>query len=166
MNLERNNLILNNILLVKKLAFIRKKKFCGNIGIDELISAGNAGLVKAANKFDNSKGVKFQSYALSRIIGEMNDYIRELNWELHTPIEDNQFYSHHYKEELFEMIVEPLTSSERKVMHWYFIDEFDLKQIGLKLMVTESRASQILSSCKEKIRRFWKGREYELGALA
>ena len=58
--------------------------------------------------------------------------------------------------------MEPLTDSGRRLMQWYFMDGLNLKQIGIKLGVTESRASQLISQCKKEIRKSWKDREYEL----
>ena len=43
---------------------------------DELINCGVLGLVDAVNKYDRSFGVKFQTYATSRIRGEFIDYMR------------------------------------------------------------------------------------------
>lgn len=47
---------------------------------DELISCGVIGLIDAVNKFDQSFGVKFQTYATSRIRGEIIDYMRSQDW--------------------------------------------------------------------------------------
>ena len=44
---------------------------------DELMSYGVIGLIDAVNKFDQSKGVKFQTYASLRIRGEIIDYMRK-----------------------------------------------------------------------------------------
>lgn len=47
---------------------------------DELISCGVLGLIDAVNRFDKSFGVKFQTYATTRIRGEIIDYIRRQDW--------------------------------------------------------------------------------------
>ena len=47
---------------------------------DELINCGVLGLVDAVNKYDRSFGVKFQTYATSRIRGEIIDYMRKQDW--------------------------------------------------------------------------------------
>ena len=47
---------------------------------DELMSYGVIGLIDAVNKFDQSKGVKFQTYASLRIRGEIIDYMRKQDW--------------------------------------------------------------------------------------
>ncbi|GAW94369.1 sigma-70 family RNA polymerase sigma factor [Calderihabitans maritimus] len=58
----KNKLILSNIRLVISIA----KRYCnqsGILGLDDLVSEGIIGLMKAANKFDYRKGYKFSTYA-------------------------------------------------------------------------------------------------------
>ncbi|SFR00603.1 sigma-70 family RNA polymerase sigma factor [Desulfoscipio geothermicus] len=58
----RNKLILSNIRLVISIA----KRYCNNAGIlrmDDLVSEGVTGLIKATEKFDYRKGYKFSTYA-------------------------------------------------------------------------------------------------------
>lgn len=47
---------------------------------DDLISYGNFGLLDAIKKFDLEKGVKFETYAVSRIRGAIIDELRALDW--------------------------------------------------------------------------------------
>lgn len=54
-------LILSNLRFVINIA----KRYAGyGIPLQDLISAGNIGLIEAAKRFDPSKGVKFISYAI------------------------------------------------------------------------------------------------------
>jgi len=46
----------------------------------DLISAGVIGLIDAAKNFDQSKGVKFDTYASTRIRGAIIDELRSLDW--------------------------------------------------------------------------------------
>lgn len=46
----------------------------------DLISAGVIGLIDAAKNFDHSKGVKFDTYASTRIRGAIIDELRSLDW--------------------------------------------------------------------------------------
>lgn len=46
----------------------------------DLISAGVVGLIDAAKHFDPAKGVKFETYASSRIRGAIIDELRALDW--------------------------------------------------------------------------------------
>lgn len=46
---------------------------------DDLFQAGCVGLIKAASNFDLSVGVKFSTYAVPMIIGEVKRYLRSRN---------------------------------------------------------------------------------------
>ncbi len=46
----------------------------------DLISSGVIGLIDAVNSFDTSKGVKFETYARTRIRGAIIDELRSLDW--------------------------------------------------------------------------------------
>ncbi|HBM81486.1 MAG: FliA/WhiG family RNA polymerase sigma factor [Clostridiales bacterium] len=50
------------------------------VSVDDLISFGVIGLIDAIDKFDPSKGVKFETYACIRIKGAIIDELRKLNW--------------------------------------------------------------------------------------
>lgn len=47
------------------------------IEYDELFSAGCVGLVKAGNNFDESRGLKFSTYAVPVIMGEIKQLFRD-----------------------------------------------------------------------------------------
>ena len=47
---------------------------------DDLVGYGIFGLIDAIDKFDNSKGVKFETYASLRIRGAILDQIRKMDW--------------------------------------------------------------------------------------
>jgi len=76
-----HRLIQGNLRFVVNIA----KKYAGyNIPFQELISAGNLGLVEAAKRYDPSKGVKFISYAvwwikqsIMELINKQTDIIKK-----------------------------------------------------------------------------------------
>lgn len=47
---------------------------------DDLVQIGLVGLLDAADKFDSRKGVRFETYAVTRIRGAILDEIRRLDW--------------------------------------------------------------------------------------
>jgi len=51
-----------------------------NVDHEDLYSAGVLGLLDAHAKFDTSKGVKFETYAVWRIKGAVLDQLRALDW--------------------------------------------------------------------------------------
>ncbi|HHX11241.1 MAG TPA: FliA/WhiG family RNA polymerase sigma factor [Clostridiales bacterium] len=51
-----------------------------NVEYDDLVGYGVFGLIDAIDKFDYSKGVKFETYASLRIRGSILDAIRKMDW--------------------------------------------------------------------------------------
>lgn len=51
-----------------------------NVEYDDLVGYGTFGLIDAIDKFDYSKGVKFETYASLRIRGAILDQIRKMDW--------------------------------------------------------------------------------------
>jgi RNA polymerase sigma factor FliA len=47
---------------------------------DDVLSIGTMGLIEAIDRFDPSTGVKFQTYAISRVRGSILDELRSLDW--------------------------------------------------------------------------------------
>ena len=50
-----------------------------NENVDDLFQIGCIGLMKAIDNFDISQGVKFSTYAVPMIIGEIRRYLRDNN---------------------------------------------------------------------------------------
>jgi RNA polymerase sigma factor for flagellar operon FliA len=51
-----------------------------NVEINDLINDGILGLIDAIEKYDNERGVKFETYAITRINGAILDALRALDW--------------------------------------------------------------------------------------
>jgi RNA polymerase sigma factor for flagellar operon FliA len=51
-----------------------------SVEADDLHSAGVMGLIDAAHKFDESRSIRFRTYAELRVRGAMLDYLRSLSW--------------------------------------------------------------------------------------
>ena len=69
-----NSFITEHFALVHSIASRFKDR---GIEYDELFSAGCVGLVKAGNNFDESRGLKFSTYAVPIILGEIKRYFRD-----------------------------------------------------------------------------------------
>ncbi|MDR3304037.1 MAG: RNA polymerase sigma factor WhiG [Treponema sp.] len=50
------------------------------VEFDDLVGYGNFGLIDAIDKFDPKKGVKFKTYAVTRIRGAIFDELRSIDW--------------------------------------------------------------------------------------
>jgi len=57
-----------------------KMRIPPHIETDDLVSSGVVGLLDALNRYDESRGIKFKTYAEFRIRGAMLDYLREMDW--------------------------------------------------------------------------------------
>lgn len=76
----REKLIIEYSSLVKYVAGRLSIYFGSHVEYDDLVSFGVFGLIDAIDKFDLSKGVKFETYASLRIRGAIIDSIREMDW--------------------------------------------------------------------------------------
>jgi len=76
----REQLILNYSPLVKFVAGRVAAKLPNTVENADLISYGIFGLIDAIQKFDTERGIKFETYAISRIRGAIIDELRALDW--------------------------------------------------------------------------------------
>ncbi len=65
---------------IRYLALRLKNKLPQNIELQEMISAGTLGLMESLGKFQPHLGIRFDTYAESRIRGAMLDELRKLDW--------------------------------------------------------------------------------------
>ncbi len=72
----RDTFIVGNMRLVLSLV---KRFRIKNLGADDVFQAGCVGLIKAIDGFDTSVGVKFSTYAVPMIVGEIKRYLRDGN---------------------------------------------------------------------------------------
>ena len=71
---KTDKLVTDNLRLVGMVI----KRFTGSgIDTEDLFQIGCVGLVKAARDFDDGRGVKFSTYAVSKIMGEIRSYLRD-----------------------------------------------------------------------------------------
>lgn len=76
----KDQLLLHYIALVKKIVRRMMPKYNGYNEYDDLVNCGVIGLIDAVDKFDLAQGVKFETYAITRIRGEILDYMRSQDW--------------------------------------------------------------------------------------
>lgn len=76
----RNQLILHYSSLVRYVAAKVGGSLPPMVDRDDLVSYGMFGLIDAIDKFDPEKGVKFETYGVTRIRGAIYDEIRSLDW--------------------------------------------------------------------------------------
>jgi RNA polymerase sigma factor for flagellar operon FliA len=76
----RDNLIVHYSPLVKYVAGRVATGLPANIEQADLVSYGIFGLIDAIEKFEPGRGIKFETYAISRIRGAIIDELRAIDW--------------------------------------------------------------------------------------
>ncbi|MBQ3298103.1 MAG: sigma-70 family RNA polymerase sigma factor [Bacilli bacterium] len=129
----RELLINGNLKLVLS---ILKRFYHKKNNLDDLFQVGCVGLIKAIDNFDLSYGVKFSTYAVPMIIGEVKRYIRDNNSiRVSRSLKDIAYKTLKIKEEYYSK-------------YGY---EPDLKVIAEILDVTEYDINNALISLKDPI---------------
>ena len=76
----RDRLIVHYSPLVKYVAGRVSVGLPQNIEQADLVSYGIFGLIDAIEKFDTTRGIKFETYAIARIKGSIIDELRSIDW--------------------------------------------------------------------------------------
>ena len=132
----KDDLISGNLKLV--LSILRKyNNRCDNM--DDLFQVGCIGLIKAIDNFDLSHEVKFSTYAVPMILGEVKRYLRDNNSvRVARSIKDIAYKSLRVKEELTNKLGrEPYIS-----------------EIAKELNLTEYEVSNALDSMRDTVSMF------------
>jgi RNA polymerase sigma factor FliA len=79
-SLPREEVIHKYLHLVKYVAGRIYVNLPSNVDINDLINDGVFGLIDALEKYDDSRAVKFETYAITRINGAILDALRSLDW--------------------------------------------------------------------------------------
>ena len=107
--------------------------------MDDLFQVGCIGLIKAIDNFDLSHEVKFSTYAVPMIIGEIKRYLRDNNSiRVSRSVKDLAFRILRMKEEL-------LTTKGR---------EPTIKELATALEISEYELANALDSMKDTISMF------------
>ncbi len=80
MRTPRDTLVQKSLPLVRRVALQVASRLPMQVELSDLTQAGVLGLLDAASKYDEAKGVRFSTYAELRIRGSILDGLRELDW--------------------------------------------------------------------------------------
>jgi hypothetical protein len=134
-----------------------------DLTMDDLRSAAYFALVDAASRYNPNAGVSFPTFAKLRISGEISDCLgyRRMpcvpeNRDVEAPLSQDRLET----EDLFRFIHAELGEEDGKSLCMYYVDERSLKEVGELRGVTESRASQIMKDCRDRLRRSIKRKDY------
>lgn len=178
----RSKLIEHNLRLV---VYIAKKFDNTGVGVEDLISIGTIGLIKAINTFNSEKKIKLATYASRCIENEILMYLRtkkKISREisLYEPIgtdrEGNEIQlfdvietqerDAHQKVELkddirklYQRMESELSPRERLVLKMryglYNEEEYTQREIARQLGISRSYVSRIEKSAIEKLREYF-----------
>jgi len=131
--LAKEDLVNGNLKLV--LSILKKyNNRCDNM--DDLFQVGCIGLIKAIENFDLSFDVKFSTYAVPMILGEVKRYIRDnTSIRIARSVKDIAFHAFQAKEELTKQL-------DR---------EPSIKEIAESLELTEFEVSNAIDSMKDTL---------------
>ena len=112
--MTRDEFIAENIPLVHSLA----NRFRGRgIEYEELFSAGSLGLVKACDNFDETRGLRFSTYAVPVILGEIKRLFRDGGTvKMSRSLKELSMKAQHAREELMKNGSEPTLSELAEYM--------------------------------------------------
>jgi RNA polymerase sigma factor FliA len=77
---QKDDLLSKHAVMVKKLAYQLKAKLPPSVELDDLVQAGMMGLLDAINRYEDTHGAQFETYASQRIRGAMLDELRSSDW--------------------------------------------------------------------------------------
>jgi RNA polymerase sigma-B factor len=86
---DRDGLIRRHLALAHSLA--RRFSDRGET-LDDLVQVAMIGLVKAAERFDDTRDIKFSTYATATITGELKRHFRDVRWGLHVTRSSQELY--------------------------------------------------------------------------
>ena len=117
----KNELVSGNLKLVLSLL----KKFTNRVdNMDDLFQIGCIGLIKAIDNFDLSFNVRFSTYAVFMILGEVKRYLRDNNsLRIARSIKDTAYKTIKLKDELRNKGVEPTNEEIAKLLG---VEEIDV----------------------------------------
>jgi RNA polymerase sigma factor for flagellar operon FliA len=95
---------------------------------------------------ERGKAKRFETYSMEVVTEEVMSIADDASQQPDVIVEEAQFM------DAVTDAIADLPEREQLVMQLYYVEEFNLKEIGETLGVSESRVSQILSSVVKKLR--------------
>lgn len=112
--------------LVKKMAYQLKAKLPSCVELDDLVQAGMIGLMDAIQRYEDTHGAQFETYASQRVRGAMLDELRGADW-LPRGIRKNMRDIEVAVQQLEQKLGRPPTESEiAKHMNFSLEDYYDV----------------------------------------
>lgn len=169
---DRDELIVSHLYIVKQMAYRFRRMLPTCVQLDDLISAGRLGLVRAANSWNPSTGVAFSYYCRFRIRGQMKDELSNL---LHIGPHSQRMWNGSRlpwvvsidakimasygadgmvdwitRHEFPDGLVRSLTARERVILRMRYVDGMEFAEIAPRVGLSPRRVSGIHVRIKQK----------------
>jgi RNA polymerase sigma factor (sigma-70 family) len=121
----------------------------GITDLDDLISVGSIGLLKAVRGFDDSRGIQFSTYATTCIRNEMMRELKKfkaVHYQLMLDVEEPEVSN------IWEFLPDYLTQVEKEILYMRLGETRTFKEIGEKMNRTKAWASAKMIEILDKIR--------------
>lgn len=133
----RDELIVHYAPMVKYVAGRLAINLSSAVEMDELISYGIEGLIDAIEKYDPTRNIKFETYAVTRIRGSMIDGLRSMDW---VPVSVRQ-----KSKELEKVYLQLENRLGRTATHQEVAQELGISEKELSVLLQEIAATTIVS---------------------
>lgn len=134
----RSVLIERNLRLV---VYIARKFESTGVGIEDLVSIGTIGLIKAVNTFDPAKKIKLATYASRCIENEILMYLRRNN-RTRTEVSFDEPLNIDWDGN--ELLLSDVLGTENDIIYKYIEEEVDKKLLHLALQRLTGRERKIM----------------------
>ncbi len=177
--LVKNELITHNLRLV---VYIARKFDSTNVGIEDLVSIGTIGLIKAVNTFKPDKNIKLATYASRCIENEILMYLRKtanqkseisideplnIDWDgnelllsdvLGSEVDEiSRGVEQEDEKNLLHMLINKLPPREKQIMQMRFgfggYNEYTQKQVADALTISQSYISRLEKRIISKLKK-------------
>ncbi|MCL5057191.1 MAG: RNA polymerase sporulation sigma factor SigE [Actinobacteria bacterium] len=134
----RSVLIERNLRLV---VYIARKFESTGVGIEDLVSIGTIGLIKAVNTFDPAKKIKLATYASRCIENEILMYLRRSN-KTRTEVSFDEPLNIDWDGN--ELLLSDVLGTDNDIIYKYIEEEVDKKLLHLALQRLNGRERRIM----------------------
>lgn len=153
--------------VVKQIYNSNKAKYAG-VTFDDCVSMGVIGLSLAASRFDPIRGVKFSTFAVPYIKGEILHQVRQYRWPSHRdrPVpalswqeKYEKFYEINTQKIDLSLAIDKLPVTHQRIIKLY-LEDLNYKEIGQVLNIPAStvkrRFDKALKLLKENLKNgYW-----------
>ena len=142
--LKSNEEVVNAILIERNLrlvVYIARKFENTGVGVEDLVSIGTIGLIKAVNTFDPDKRIKLATYASRCIENEILMYLRRNN-RTKTEISFDEPLNIDWDGN--ELLLSDILGTDNDIIYRYLEDEIDKQLLEIALRKLSEREKRIM----------------------